>query len=484
MKSETITEESTSQFEYVRYYFVESGLGTGVVDTEDQILPVRIEDADAEVVDINGMSVLPPVLTRKSTVTRSRERTPYDEPPGVGYNALVQNRKFVRNKTYLHRTYELIDYDIIRPKFYSDGSVAGVYPIRVREKQGFLEILGYDQTFGTEANRAALINLYGSIQRRQDMKLGVFIAELKDSLSLLGKSMLIIAKVVRALKRGRISSAVSALADHVGGSLSTRNGLLDRVHENRRRRRRGQAPLNSTDYAAKGWLELQFGWLPVLSDIYSIVNVIGGSLNHSDPDGILVFHGYGQASGPYTKDLAFDYVSSISYAYWREDAQNGYFSGTVEERCSYTAIYKVSNDIVDVLAQLGLTNPLSIAWEIVPFSFVIDWFLPIGRFIDSLQADAGLELIQLSVSTKRSVEGELGGQTRKRYASYDTGSQVWHDEWIDFRLGYTAQDFQRIADIDVDGELPSPPLPRWTFDELLSPWKAVTALALLNVTSR
>jgi hypothetical protein len=32
---------------------------------------------------------------------------------------------------------------------------------------------------------------------------------------------------------------------------------------------------------------------------------------------------------------------------------------------------------------LGLVNPAEIAWEVVPYSFVVDWFLPIGSYISA-----------------------------------------------------------------------------------------------------
>jgi len=35
---------------------------------------------------------------------------------------------------------------------------------------------------------------------------------------------------------------------------------------------------------------------------------------------------------------------------------------------------------------LGLYDPLSVAWELVPFSFVADWFIPIGTYLDNLAA--------------------------------------------------------------------------------------------------
>lgn len=37
------------------------------------------------------------------------------------------------------------------------------------------------------------------------------------------------------------------------------------------------------------------------------------------------------------------------------------------------------------LAQLGLTRPLSTAWELAPWSFVGDWFLSVGKYLDAIQ---------------------------------------------------------------------------------------------------
>jgi hypothetical protein len=40
---------------------------------------------------------------------------------------------------------------------------------------------------------------------------------------------------------------------------------------------------------------------------------------------------------------------------------------------------------------LGLTNPALVAWELVPFSFVVDWALPIGDWLSSLDAMLGYD---------------------------------------------------------------------------------------------
>jgi hypothetical protein len=291
---------------------------------------------------------------------------------------------------------------------------------------------------------------------------------------LLGKSLFTITEVILALKKGRVNDAISALANH-GGRVTTRKRLVNRSRMNRLRRQNGEQPLSAADYASNMWLELQFGWLPILSDIHDIIMVIQGSLDNGS--GILGFNGYGEAS--------FNNEISTSITSLRSDSNGSSFyescpatlSGKGVVRASYHATYRVSNDVMDILAQLGLTNPLSIAWEIVPFSFVIDWFLPIGDWLDSMQADAGLELLSLNYSRKVTFDGDL--QISFTDVSYEWDPETGHQSTTYQRSGpLKIETFERL--VDLAEELPPMPLPKLAFDEILDPWKAVTAIALLK----
>jgi len=42
-------------------------------------------------------------------------------------------------------------------------------------------------------------------------------------------------------------------------------------------------------------------------------------------------------------------------------------------------------------SQLGFVNPVSVAWQLVPFSFVVDWFVNVGQFIGSYTDFVGVE---------------------------------------------------------------------------------------------
>lgn len=53
----------------------------------------------------------------------------------------------------------------------------------------------------------------------------------------------------------------------------------------------------------------------------------------------------------------------------------------------------LQNDILGFAAEVGLLNPLLIAWELFPYSFVIDWLMPIGNWLESLTAVIGVEFV-------------------------------------------------------------------------------------------
>lgn len=48
-------------------------------------------------------------------------------------------------------------------------------------------------------------------------------------------------------------------------------------------------------------------------------------------------------------------------------------------------------------------NPLEIGWEMIPLSFVVDWFIPIGNWLSALDAYSGVSSVVGSVSTRTRV---------------------------------------------------------------------------------
>lgn len=50
------------------------------------------------------------------------------------------------------------------------------------------------------------------------------------------------------------------------------------------------------------------------------------------------------------------------------------------------------NDTIATLDMYGLANPAEIAWELVPFSFVVDWFYPINLYLTAMLGVPGHQI--------------------------------------------------------------------------------------------
>lgn len=63
--------------------------------------------------------------------------------------------------------------------------------------------------------------------------------------------------------------------------------------------------------------------------------------------------------------------------------------------CSRVSV-TVTGAAIQAASQYGLNNPSLIAWELVPYSFVVDWFLPVGDYLERLGAFSGLKFSDYS----------------------------------------------------------------------------------------
>lgn len=130
--------------------------------------------------------------------------------------------------------------------------------------------------------------------------------------------------------------------------------------------------------ASSRWLELQFAWTPLISDIY------GASKQLED--------------GFKKKDQTFSVVRTVKADF---DISRRTFSGTTQfsesgksEVSIRVKLYgKVRNQDIANLTTVGLLDPLQVAWALVPFSFVLDWLLPIGNYLEALGATKGISFV-------------------------------------------------------------------------------------------
>lgn len=136
------------------------------------------------------------------------------------------------------------------------------------------------------------------------------------------------------------------------------------------------------------WLEYHFGWSPLLSDINGAVDVL--------QDQQYAFRNVFSASA--TENRNDRIVQDWYYqSKWWRDAET--WTGTFG--CRYQCTMAITSPNSLKANQLGLVNPASVAWELIPFSFLVDWFLPVGKFLESYTDSVGMRLDKIQRMERR-----------------------------------------------------------------------------------
>lgn len=210
-------------------------------------------------------------------------------------------------------------------------------------------------SFNDEArtiNNRAATKFWGKLSPQSEM--GAAIAEYAGSLSMIQERSSKILKAYSALKRGNFRKFVRALGTRA---------------KNKHRKTKWTRPKD----ASAIWLEYWFGWAPLLGDLYNAVNQLQEPL----PDFRI------SASSGGTAHRKQAQVSYNAHTFVNEDMKIVVKTG---------ATIKVINPYLFRANQLGLVNPASVAWELLPFSFVYDWFTPVGAFLNEMTATYGLDI--------------------------------------------------------------------------------------------
>lgn len=139
--------------------------------------------------------------------------------------------------------------------------------------------------------------------------------------------------------------------------------------------------LNAGNSVPQAWLWYRYGVMPTLLDVYGAME----ALERRD-------------NGQYDRYIVTTRKKLRSELKYAEPVQNTYFGRyytmPVQQSESVHVSYgcKVRLDAALTqaeylrLAEAGVTNPLTTAWELIPFSFVVDWFTNAGEFLGNVTA--------------------------------------------------------------------------------------------------
>jgi len=156
-----------------------------------------------------------------------------------------------------------------------------------------------------------------------------------------------------------------------------------------------------------GYLNYQFGWklfVKDVLDIYEKLKTTEKRLNDykSQQGKLLVRH--------FTVKLAEEEVentnNSVSDENRKVSVRNKLFFCTMKYRYTVPALDRHSNEVVKYLAwmdSLGLKLTPGVIWEAIPFSFVVDWFINVGDYLNQLDSDnldSVIEIVDFCYSIK------------------------------------------------------------------------------------
>lgn len=143
------------------------------------------------------------------------------------------------------------------------------------------------------------------------------------------------------------------------------------------------------------YLELSYGWTPLLNDVVGSAQAVSEAFNQSGMLPALSVQGLVKATD--TVFVSVNHTRGI-----------GMYSVacSVKEKHGVYLTYHLPSNILSDFSSLGLTNPLELGWELLPYSFVIDWVVPIGDWLSALDAGAFLEFKEGSYSRIQRVASE------------------------------------------------------------------------------
>lgn len=225
-----------------------------------------------------------------------------------------------------------------------------------------------------------------STSKAYNTALGNFLANANEVVSPF-KGMIFLGQLGETLKMLR--RPASALRDGFSAYLKRAHRIRDRVGPPPIRNPRGiprwrRKAKAANKVLANSWLEYCYGWSPLMADIESACNAY--STFESKVDTLRVYgkgedreNGSTSTITTYRANFFKDTLTTVSYS-----RSKSVLKGVV--RCDYRGIEVTAADEVIRLSGFRLEEFIPTIWELIPYSFVVDYFTNIGTILNGIHA--------------------------------------------------------------------------------------------------
>lgn len=203
------------------------------------------------------------------------------------------------------------------------------------------------------------------------------------------------------------------------------------------------------------WLEFWFGWKPAVGDIYNACEVLSDPLPLTRLKGTgKLIQEYPPVGGdfPATRIMRYKYITRVGLG----------------------ADVGIVNPNLRLFQQLGLLNPYVVAFDVIPWSFVLGWFSNINSYLAAFTDLAGLDIQRAFITRKQ--ECTVSSSWRPCSLTENPGctphEQSIYRSWWGSGWGY-----QKSRQSVAPGGIPYPAL---VFGlKAIKPTRALTAISLL-----
>lgn len=288
-------------------------------------------------------------------------------------------------------------YHIVMPSFRFDPKFK--YADRVSSAGNLLFPNMFDSRMNSLTNKA-LARFTGKV-RKHHASLGVTLASIKQS-------------------RDMIVDRTFKIAD-ILHRVEYKHELQHRKISDKRRHDERRIALKNR---AGDFLEWEFGWMPLVSDIQDALGALGRTFDN----------GWIDARATLVDQVS--YMQEMSeYTLIRNDRIN--LSVCIGANVS------IANPNVFLTNRLGLLNLPGVAWDLIPWSFVVNMFTNMGQIVNSMSDFVGINVV--NASTTRSA-------FTTREDMLFAGSKPWQEQ----TTGYAESTVWEKRKLRTVGGLPSP----------------------------
>lgn len=206
--------------------------------------------------------------------------------------------------------------------------------------------------------------------------------------------------------KGRIRKGSASLGVTAASYRQTRDMIIDRsqraisdldrllyqaerLQVDHKRRRRGYRRAGPRLKLADAYLEVVFGWKPLLQDIHASMKTC---VQQAIPPETV--------SGRSTQGVsAADYVKVVN-----NGLMNSWKTGGTVSVCIGSMV-QINNPNLWLANRMGLINPAVVAWDLVPWSFVVNMFANVSTILSAMTDMVGLQFGNQSTTTTWTLHG-------------------------------------------------------------------------------